>query len=312
MIAITVKDVAERIHAKIIGDESFIIDRVESLDELNGGGCIVPLFYSKNRGLIEKADSPVCVLTNIKLAELIDLSNSKAVALLVHDRPDLAFADILDMFIPAKESCKIDSSAMLSSQAAIGSYVSIGPCAVIEECVIIEDGVIIGAGAVICKGSVIGKNAVIGPNAVIGHEGFGFLSDNQGGIRKIRQVGGVLIGTGVEIGAGSCVDRGTVGNTVIGDYSKIDNLVQIGHNVKIGKLVIIAAQTGIAGSTVIEDGVMIGGQGGIADHLHIGKGAKIAAKSGVIGDVKPGEIVSGYPAMPRWQWLKAIAKLKKL
>jgi UDP-3-O-[3-hydroxymyristoyl] glucosamine N-acyltransferase len=158
---------------------------------------------------------------------------------------------------------------------------------------------------------VLGRNVVIGPNAVIGYEGFGFLPDGRGGIRKVYQAGGVVIGDGVEIGAGSCVDRGTIGNTVIGDNSKLDNQVQVGHNAKIGKNVIIAAQTGLAGSTHVKDGAMLGGQVGVADHLVIGAGAMVGAKSGVTKDVEPGQKVSGYPAMPRWQWLKVIARLKK-
>jgi UDP-3-O-[3-hydroxymyristoyl] glucosamine N-acyltransferase len=171
----------------------------------------------------------------------------------------------------------------------------------------IQEGTVIGPGAVICTGSRIGRRVHIGPGAVIGHEGFGF-SPTPEGLIKIRQVGNVVIEDDVEIGANACIDRGTLGTTRIGSGSKLDNLVQIGHNVRIGREVILAGQTGIAGSTVIEDRAMLGGQSGVADHLTIGANAKVAAKSGVTANVPANAVVAGYPAMPRMRWLRFFAR----
>ena len=168
----------------------------------------------------------------------------------------------------------------------------------------------IGVGVVLADGSELGCDVVVGAGTVIGSDGFGFLP-RQGGLTKIRQVGRVVIEDGVEIGANCCIDRATLGTTRVGMGTKIDNLVQVGHNVTIGRAVVIAAQTGIAGSTAIGDGVMLGGQVGIADHLEIGEGARVAAKSGVISNIPPGSTVAGYPAIERVRWLRANARFLK-
>jgi len=172
----------------------------------------------------------------------------------------------------------------------------------------VEEGAWIGPNAVICAGTRIGRFARVGPCAVIGHEGFGFAPSPDGPVR-IRQVGGVDIGDFAEIGAAACVDRATLGVTRVGREARLDNLVQVGHNCRIGRRVLVAAQAGFAGSTVIGDDAMFGGQAGVADHLRIGEGARVAAKSGVVGDVAAGKTVAGYPAMDHRRWLRAMARL---
>ncbi|MBN2802418.1 MAG: UDP-3-O-(3-hydroxymyristoyl)glucosamine N-acyltransferase [Deltaproteobacteria bacterium] len=296
MSEISVKKLCEIIGAQYHGDSSIKVDTIYASDEINiNGKGVVPVYYKKSLDIVETAsvENPLVVLTDSHIFSGVIKGSVGAVIL--HENPRAALVTIMDVLLPAKNvECPVHETAVIESGAVIG------------------EGTVVGPGAVIYAGSQIGKNCVIGPNAVIGYEGFGFLPAGGGEVIKVRQVGGVVIGDNVEIGAGTCVDRGTVGNTVIGDNTKIDNLVQVGHNVKIGIGVIIAAQAGIAGSCVIDDGVMIGGQVGIGDHITIGKHVMIAGKSGVTKSVKPKEIVAGYPAMPRWQWLKSIAVLKKL
>ncbi len=160
------------------------------------------------------------------------------------------------------------------------------------------------------ENTVIGDRVIVHPNAVIGSDGFGFVFED-GKHNKIPQVGNVRIEDDVEIGAGVTIDRATTGTTVIGKGNKIDNLVQIGHNVRVGSNVILVAQVGIAGSSQIGDGVILGGQAGVADHAVIEAGTMVAAQSGVMGEVKRG-VYGGSPMIPHRDWLKATALFARL
>lgn len=296
---------AQKIDARVIGDTSLIVVSLCSVQEKRQG-AIFPV-------LKRKYGEPLSVgqvaLTSPEIADLNVLGDKGTI--LVHPLPIVALAKLIELFFPAPPpQGGIHPSAVVDSGCDIDITVAVGPNSVIESNVVIGEGSVIGPGAVICANSTLGKYVVVGPGAVIGHEGFGFVPMGTE-ILKIPQVGRVEIGDFVEIGANSCVDRGTIGKTVIGEGSKLDNMVQVGHNAVIGKNVIIAAQTGLAGSTTIEDGAMLGGQVGVADHLRIGAGAKVGGKSGVTKDVGVNKTVSGYPAMSRWQWLRVVAKLKK-
>ena len=181
---------------------------------------------------------------------------------------------------------------------AVGKGVSIGPDSRI------------GAHASLSH-AIIGARVYVYPGARIGQEGFGFAT-TKSGFLTIPQLGRVIIEDDVEVGANTTIDRGSTSDTVIGAGSRLDNQVQIGHNVRIGRCCVIVAQVGIAGSTVLEDFVQVGGQAALAGHLHIGRGAQIGAQSGVMADVDAGEILVGTPALPKRSFFKQVAILKRL
>ncbi len=242
-----------------------------------------------------------------------------------------SFIKILEIISDEKEerTSGIHPSAAISKDAKLGKNVSIGAYAVICDGVSVGDDTSIMAGCYIGTASSIGKECrffpsvvvydrcVIGDRvmihsgSVIGSDGFGYIKSGPLN-KKIPQVGIVKIGDDVEIGSNTSIDKATLGTTEIGNGTKIDNLVQIAHNVKIGKNCLIASQTGIAGSTSVGDGVTMAGQVGISGHLNIGDGAIIGAQAGVIGDVKPNEVVSGYPARPHMKAMRLYALIEKL
>lgn len=211
---------------------------------------------------------------------------------------------------------KIEPDVYLSPGCVIGADVEIGagsrigPGAVLAAKITIGRNCDIGANAVI-QCAFIGDNVIIGPGANIGQDGFGFVP-GAAGLEKVPQLGRVIIQNHVDIGAGTCIDRGSLDDTVIGEGTKIDNMVQVAHNVRIGRHCAIAAHAGISGSVVIGDGVMLGGRAGIADHLTIGSGAVVAAASGVMTDVPAGAKFCGAPAKPLREFFREVATLRAL
>ncbi|MFO1242743.1 MAG: UDP-3-O-(3-hydroxymyristoyl)glucosamine N-acyltransferase [Rickettsiales bacterium] len=254
-----------------------------------------------------------------------------SMAVLITEDPYRCYALVAQKFypfIPLTEN--ISSAAHIDKSAKLGKNLCIAPGAVIGKNVEIGDGCMIGANAVIHDGVKIGtdtrigalcsiSHAYIGDHVIIhrsvhiGQDGFGFALGREGHV-KVPQLGRVIIEDHVEIGAGTCIDRGTGPDTVIGEGTKIDNLVQIGHNVQIGRGAVIVAQVGISGSTRIGDGAVLGGQVGIAGHLRIGAGARIAAQAGVMSDIPSGETHGGSPSVPIKDWHRqtiAVAQLVK-
>lgn len=220
------------------------------------------------------------------------------------------------------------AESFISPTAGIEPGVRIAPGAVIGDGAQIGAGTVIGSGAVIGPGVAIGRDCEIGPRAVIGfalvgdrvriyagvvigEAGFG-ATPGPAGLIDIPQLGRVIIQDGVTIGAGTCIDRGAFEDTVIGENTKIDNLVQIAHNVRVGRNCVMAAHTGISGSVTIGDGAQFGGKAGVADHLDIGQGARVAAGAGVMKDIPPGETWGGVPARPVRTWMRETAWLSKM
>ncbi|WP_439499059.1 UDP-3-O-(3-hydroxymyristoyl)glucosamine N-acyltransferase [Bosea sp. (in: a-proteobacteria)] len=204
----------------------------------------------------------------------------------------------------------VDPGAVIGPGAEIGSGTVIAAHAVIGPQVRIGRDCAIGAGSTL-QSTLIGNRVIIHPGVRIGQDGFGFAMSPKGHM-KVPQIGRVIIQDDVEIGANSCIDRGASRDTVIGEGTKIDNLVQIGHNCVIGRHCVIVSQVGIAGSTTLEDFVVLGGQVGLAGHLTVGMGAQVAAQSGVAGDIPRGARYGGYPAQPALSWARESALLKSL
>ncbi len=281
-------------------------------------------------------------LANPKYAKEFEGSNAAAV-LLAEDAfpetnrpvirvkdPYLAFALLQRHFHPEPVATgERDASASIHPSAVLAEDVEVGAMAVVAADVRIGAGTIIGAGCVVGEGTelgrmcrlhprvivapdcVIGDRVAIQSGAVIGSDGFGYAWSGKEHL-KIPQVGRVVLEEDVEIGANACIDRGAIGDTVICRGVKIDNLVQVGHNARVGAYTVIAAQTAVAGSTEIGAGCQVGGQVAFAGHLKIGNGCKFAGQSGVIGDIPDGEVYAGTPAVPHRQWLKNAAMLGRL
>jgi len=275
-----------------------------------------------------------------------DLSTTKALAVLMTESlfhelkpscgvilvndPYLAFARLQRYFYPQAQSQGIrHASACIDASAIVADDVDVGACSVIEAGVEIASGTSIAAGCLIGKDVRIGhgcllhagvkvltgcqlhNSVILQAGAVIGSDGFGYAWSGTEHL-KIPQVGRVVLHDGVEIGANTCIDRGALGDTVIQQGVKLDNLIQIGHNVEVGALTVMASQVGISGSTTIGKGCQVGGQVGTAGHLKVGDGCQLAARTGVVSDLEAGGVYAGMPAMPHRAWLKTSILITKL
>ena len=258
-------------------------------------------------------------------AELVEAVASDSRPRIILADPHVGLRRLLDFFFPLLlPEPTIHPTAVVADSARLGTGVHVGPYAVVEEEVELADDVSLGAHVVVGAGTRIGAGSFLHPHVVVypgtvlgarvilhsgvcvGVDGFGYTYED-GAHRKVPQVGGCVLGDDVEIGANTTVDRGSIGHTQVGAGSKLDNLVQLGHNVEVGRHSVLAAQVGVAGSSRVGDGVLVGGQAGIGGHLNVGAGARLAGQAGVTGDVAPGETVMGMPARPRGEFLRGVA-----
>ena len=315
-------DIATQVEGELVGDGSCIIEGVAPLDEAAEGSISVLINARQSRRLASTGATAVIVSREIAQAP---------VPIIRVASPEVALVTLLSTYFaghrPAEDgihaSARIHPTADVDEEADVGPHASIGPHTWVGRNARIGAGVAIGAHCRIGAGTWIfanttlydrvslGEGVIIHSGAVIGSDGFGYFQ-GSGGARKIPQVGGVEIGDEVEIGANTTIDRATMGMTRIGRGTKIDNLVQIGHNVVIGDHVTICAQVGIAGSTVVETGSLIGGQAGLSDHIKVGAGSRIGGQAGVTKSVPAGSTVSGYPARPHNQARRIEAAIKRL
>ena len=233
----------------------------------------------------------------------------------------LATERLVDIRIHAPDDPFVHPEALIETGAMISPTAVVGAGAQIGAGTYVGPGAVIGPGVAIGRCGYVGAHAVIGfaligdrvrilAGAIIGEAGFG-ATLGPTGIIDIPQLGRVILQDGVTVGAGSCIDRGAFDDTVIGENTKIDNLVQIGHNVSIGRNCVLAAHTGISGSVTIGEGCQFGGRAGVADHLSIGAGARIGAAAGVMNHVPAGESWGGYPAQPVRKWMREVAWLRR-
>ncbi len=321
---ITAADVAAQVNGRLIGDPSVTVTAVAPLDRAESHELsflaharYVSWFVPSRAGI---------VLVSPTLAET---AGTPAVRIVV-DNPVDAMVQLLARFHRAERRPEgIHPTAVIDPSVRIGHGVSVDAHAVIKEGAVLGDGCWIGSSVVIGAGCVLGRDVRVHPGAVlypfvdvgdrvllhagarVGREGFGFVPGPTGLVR-VPHVGRCVLEHDVEIGANSCVDRGSVDDTIVGAGTKIDSLVHVAHNVRIGRMCFLIAQVGVAGSARIGDGVRLGGQVGVGGHLTIGAGASIAAQGGVIGDVPAGETWSGYPARPHKEQMRAHAALARL
>lgn len=226
----------------------------------------------------------------------------------LHPEPPAALAALLREAFPPDDAPDERDRATLDPAARIAPTARIAAGVVVRAGAVVRDGVILEPNAVILGGVILERGVRIGAGSVLGRPGFGWV---PGGAR-MPHPGGVLVEEDAELGALCTVDAGVLGPTRIGRGARLDSHVHVGHNVRIGPGVHVAAQSGFAGSAVIGAGTLVGGQVGVADHVTVGAGARLAAKSGVIGDIPPGTTVAGYPAIERRRWLRALARLFRM
>ena len=321
----TAGQIADQINGTIVGDRDIDILNISKIEE-GSKGSLTFLANPKYTEFIYTTKASVAIVSSdFEPTEKIELTLIK-----VKD-PYSSFTTILELFNKDLSNRKgisqltvIDKSSKISDSSFIGSFSSVGENSIIGENCVIENQVFIGnnvevgngckfyPGVKILDDSIIGQNCIIHSSTTIGSDGFGFAPNDDGSFKKIPQTGNVVIGDNVEIGSNSTIDRATLGSTIISDGVKLDNQIQIAHNVEIGENTAIAAQSGIAGSTKIGKNCMIGGQVGIIGHIKIGDNVKIQAQAGVTSDVESNSRVTGTPAISYMNYNKSYVHFKNL
>ncbi len=327
MKTIKITELNELINGELIGDTSLLITGPEQLERAKAGH--ISFIGSRKYIKLWQNSKAVAAIINDNL----DLEPEEGRALIRVKNADLAMVKILEAFDPGQpqlesgihatatvhESAQLGVNCVVGAGCYIGRDVVLGDNVFLYPNVTILDDTTIGNNTVVWSGTVIRERSEIGSycifhsNVSIGSDGFGYRpSDDGRGLVKIPQIGNVVIGHQVEIGANSCVDRGKFSSTVIGDGCKLDNLVQIGHNSVMGRSCIMAGGSGLAGSVTLGDGVIIGGSASIKDHITVHSGAVVGGGSGVMSDVAAGKTVLGYPACDSKDMLKQWIALRNL
>ncbi len=321
---VTAKKIADLLNGEIEGDENVIIDRLSKIEEA-GEGAVSFLANPRYTPYIYTTNASAVVVSK----QFVPEKPVKTTLIRVED-PYKAFTELLELYNGGSiQKAGIESPSFIHPAAKIGKNVYVGAFAYIDENAEIGDNVkifphvYVGANVKIGDNTVlyanvsiyhdcsVGKNVIIHSGTVVGSDGFGFAPDGKD-YKKIPQIGNVVIEDNVEIGANCTLDRATLGSTFIRRGVKLDNQIQVAHNVDIGENTVIAAKTGISGSVKIGKNCQIGGQVGIAGHLKIGNNVKIGAQSGVTGNVPDGEILIGTPAIPHKQFKKSAVLFKQL
>lgn len=317
-------EVADRLGAVLEGDASLEVEQVNSLEKATAGE-ISFLSSGRYRSLLEKSQATAVLVP-------VDFEGSALCALLRVKNPDRSFGDAAALFYEAPPApvVGVHPSAVVAEGVVMGAEVSIGPNCTIEDGVTLGDGVVIGSNSVVGYGSrlgdevhlhasvtlrefsEVGDRVIIHSGTVIGSDGFGYSVEPDGSRRKIPQVGVVVIEDDVEIGSNVSVDRARFGKTVIGRGSKVDNLVQIAHNVTVGSDCVLCGQVGIAGSSKIGSKTILAGQVGVAGHLTVGDGVIANAQSGIVNDIEQGTHVMGMPAVVQKEFQRGYLGMLKL
>ena len=321
----TVRQIAAFLNLEYIGDGDRRVAGVAGWDACDGESLV---FMDNARGVVPQNFAPACVISKRFPAPALP----ENLSIIFSENPKLDFAKAAVLLLPPRKSNGIaHPSALVSPEAVIGGNVELGPYVVVEEGAKIGDGSILMSGVFVGRDCVTGNNCVLHPGVklypgtvlgdrvvlhagvVAGSDGFGYVSDGER-YWKFPQAGGVIVENDVEIGANTTIDRGSLGTTRIGEGTKIDNLVQIAHNVEIGRHVVIASQTGISGSTVIEDHAVIGGQVGFGDHARVERGVIIGSKAGILPGkiVRAGEVYWGVPVRPLREYKRLNALFGRL
>jgi UDP-3-O-[3-hydroxymyristoyl] glucosamine N-acyltransferase len=324
----SIEELCKLLNGSLIGYTDQQISEPEQIESAKESS-ITFIGHKKYISLWEKSNASAAIVD--RSLQLTDPGPNKA--FIEVGNADLAMAQLLELFTPAAvklvqgihpsaivdETAFIDSGVTIGANSYIGAGVKIGKNATIYPNVTILDEAEVGDHSVVKPGTVIAERCIIGhysilqANVTIGSDGFGYRPSPDGrGIVKIAHIGNVVIGNQVEIGSSSCIDRGKFSSTTIGDGTKIDNLVQIGHNCKIGRACLIAGSCGISGSVTIGDGVIMAGQVAVKDHVTIGNGVTIGGKSGIINDIPDGKTVLGFPAVEAKETLKQWAIIRRL
>ena len=321
---ITAEAIAALVSGELIGDGSVTVSGVAPLDRAESNHISI-LSNAKYEPMLANTRAGIVLID----PEFRDAAGKPAARIVVKDPLEKLLSLLPRLYPESRLEPGISSTARIGKGAILGDRVFIGEYAIIGAHATLGNDVVVGAHCVIGDNARIGDGSRLWPHvtiypraslgarvlvhsgARIGTDGFGYVF-RDGVHNKIPHVGRCILGDDVEIGANTTIDRGSIDDTVVGDGTKIDNLVHIAHNVRIGRKCLIMAQVGIAGSVTLGDGAIIAGQAGISGHLSIGAGARLAAQAGVFGDIPAGETWSGYPARPHRESLRASAALFKL